>query len=126
MGLGLPLGIEPVDAKCRTCGKVFKAKVFTKTITGKPMNPELLDADDQLIAHELQTGHSPDGFHKTEFFAKNGFMGMIDTKTKFTVGEKGKREFVSRTPSKSILDQQMDFFSTPNKKKGNNIFDVGF
>ena len=102
MGLGLPLGIEPIDAKCRTCGKVFKAKVFTKTITGKPMNPELLDPDDQLIAHELQTGHSPDGVS-----AKNGFMGMIDTKTKFTVGEKGKREHVTR-------------------KKSNNIFDVGF
>ncbi len=62
------------------------------------------------------------------FQAKGGFMGMINTKTKFTVGEKNKRELVSVRPKKSIFDQQMDFFSTPKGKgkKTNNIFEVGF
>jgi hypothetical protein len=39
-------------------------------------------------------------------FAKGGFMGTVNMKTLFTVGEKGKREHVTR--------------------KNNNIFDVGF
>lgn len=69
------------------------------------------------------------------FQAKNGFMGMINTKSVFTVGEQNKKEFVSVKKNNSIFDQQMDFFSTPKKKKarsvinlGNkkNIFDVGF
>lgn len=40
-------------------------------------------------------------------FAKGGFMGTVDMKTMFTVGEGNKKEHVT-------------------KKKKNNIFDVGF
>ncbi len=59
------------------------------------------------------------------FQAKGGFMGMINTKTKFTVGEKNKREFVSVKPKNDF-----NFFGNPTKrsrqKSNNNIFDVGF
>jgi len=62
------------------------------------------------------------------FQAKNGFMGMINTKSIFTVGEKRKKEFVSVKPSKNDFDNffKNDFGkSKKSKKKNNNIFDVG-
>ena len=73
-----------------------------------------------------------------EIQAKNGFMGLINNKTNFVVGEGNKKEFVSVKPKNnfdffSVPNTKMqmgnfDFFSAPKKKKGksNNIFDMGF
>ena len=40
----------------------------------------------------------------TSLYAKNGFMGMIDKKTKITVGEGGKKEHVTRKKKNNIFD----------------------
>lgn len=44
------------------------------------------------------------------FQAKGGFMGMINTRSIFTVGEKNKKEFVSVKPKKKMKNQFDNFF----------------
>jgi hypothetical protein len=42
-------------------------------------------------------------------FAKDGFMGTVSMKTLFTVGEKGKREHVTRKKKHSVFDVDVGF-----------------
>ena len=62
---------------------------------------------------------------RTEFIdedieARRGFMGMVNKKTKFTVGEGNKKEFVSR---KKVNVFDVNMFNKP--RKNTNIFDMG-
>ena len=57
-------------------------------------------------------------------YAKHGFMGMVNKKTKFTVGEGGKKEFVNRKKV-NVFDVNDMFSKSKSKKKSNNIFGMG-
>jgi hypothetical protein len=78
---------------------------MSEFITDKDGNFVTLEREKELLAIVKKRGGNT--AIPEQFEAKNGFMGMINHKTMFTVGEKGKREHVTR-------------------KKKNNIFDVGF
>jgi len=115
MGIDIPFGIEPEVSKCDTCGKEFRKKRFFKTITGKPMNPdgsgEIIDASDQLALHEIQ---------EHGYFARNGFSGIVNRKTLFTVGEGGKKEYVNRKKV-NVFDVD-NMFNDKQKKKKSKSF----
>jgi len=68
-------------------------------------------------------------FRFEEENAKNGFMGSVNTKTLFTVGEGGKKELVTRKKSNNVFNI-MNFDMNPipknlrkKKSKSDNIFD---
>ncbi len=105
------------------------------------------DEDAKEIALDITSGGKPSRFvnRKTKkirpdkpvrsdfariISAEQGFMGTVNMKTLFTVGEKGKAEHVTRKKSNNIFDVGM-FNNKPSKskkksnKKSNNIFDFG-
>jgi len=95
--------IDNDKAVSKTLTKLPKKSIFgvsnvertlegTDEIRDKRVRPSIVDDPER---------HNPSGTFLRSFsrenakvFAKDGFMGMISEKTLFTVGEKGKKEFV--------------------------------
>ena len=127
-GIDLPFGIEPEVSVCRTCGKEFREKFTTRNIDGEKLKGGggfMLDGSDRLAVHEMQEhGKFGDDDVKGNISARHGFSGTVSKKTKFTVGEGNKKEFVSRKKV-NVFDVNGMFSKSKSKKKSNNIFGMG-